>query len=83
MTSKKLTIQQADTRQRLLYRLAQLTEASGHIDPLSPSDLGQVESMHTAPTKANLPIVLFRGKVKIVTPEEKKRFYACCMRSQK
>ena len=76
MASKKLTTQKADIRQSLLYRLAQLTGASGHIDPLSPADLDQVESMHAAPTKANRPIVVFRGKAKTVTPEEKKRFNA-------
>lgn len=76
MASKKLTTQQADTRQRLLHRLAQLTDASGHSDPLSPADLGQIESVHTAPSKANRPIVVFRSKVKPVTADEKKRFYA-------
>lgn len=76
MTSKKLPAQQADIRQRLLHRLAQRTEASGHSDPLSPTDLGQIESVHTTPSKANHPIVMFRGKVKPVTADEKKRFYA-------
>ncbi len=75
MASKKLTPQQADIRQHLLYRLAQRTENSGFIDSMPPAGLGQVESMHIAPSKPDRQIVLFRGKAKIVTPEEKERFY--------
>jgi hypothetical protein len=35
-----------------------------------------LDSVHTAPGKANCPIVVFRSKVKPVTADEKKRFYA-------
>lgn len=75
MTSKKLTIEQAAVRMSLLHRLAQRTESSARCEPVRPMDLGRIGNMHVVPASAAMPMAVFRGKVKAVTPEEKKRFH--------
>ena len=72
MASTKLTSPQTALRSDLSKRYVQRTNTSGVL-----SEFGSSRSQRKSTSgKRPGPLVLFSGKVQVVTPEEKKCFYA-------
>lgn len=75
MTTKKLISKHSEVRNSLLYRLEQRAQTPVRIEVTTGKHSGLVGSMHVVPTTAELPLKVFRGTAKLVTPEAKKRFH--------
>lgn len=80
MAATKLTSRQAELRSSLLQRFAQRIDNSTRCEPERLPELGlsavsRSQRMTTSAKNAK-PLVLFRAKVHVVSPEEKQRFYA-------
>lgn len=80
MTSTKLFSRQEELRSKLLQRYAQRAATPARIDAERLAEVGflpvpRSQRNHPVAQKAK-PLVLFQTRAKVVTPEDKKRFYA-------